>query len=207
MNEHGLRFGSTQHKKREHCNEESSQPSCNRPQPVVGKRVIHLAFPAALLLFTGVGVNPITAQESVTALEEVIVTARRRDERDIDVPISMSVMDEELLRKQNVTELNDLGIQVPGLRMSNSVSSTVTPIISMRGQRPNDLSISVDQAVPIYFNEVVITPPEGSNLALYDLQSVQVLKGPHDEGFRNVGDPNNGNDPGDWRKDCTGESR
>lgn len=146
--------------------------------PLWAQQFINRVIPAVLLLFTGVGANPVTAQESVTALEEVIVTARRRDERDLDVPISMSVMDAELLRKQNITELSDLGIQVPGLRMSNSVSSTVTPIISMRGQRPNDLSISVEQAVPIYFNEVVITPPEGSNLALYDLQSVQVLKGP-----------------------------
>ena len=122
--------------------------------------------------------NPVAAQQSAGALDEVIVTARRRVERDIDVPIAMSVLDSELLRKQNVSDLNDLGTLVPGFRMSNSVNSTSTPIISMRGQRPNDLSFAVDQAVPIYFNEVVITPPEGSNLALYDLQSVQVLKGP-----------------------------
>jgi len=149
----------------------------NRLRPCRARRAGVLAIPAALL-FTGVGANPVAAQQNAAALEEVIVTARRRDERDLDVPIAMSVMDAELLRRQNITELNDLGIQVPGLRMSNSVSSTVTPIISLRGQRPNDLSISVEQAVPIYFNEVVITPPEGSNLALYDLQSVQVLKGP-----------------------------
>jgi iron complex outermembrane receptor protein len=125
-----------------------------------------------------VPVPQVLAQEQPAALEEIIVTARRRAERDLDVPIAMSILDEDMLRKQNITELNDLGVQVPGLRMSNTTNSTNTPIISMRGQRPNDLAISIDQAVPIYFNEVVITPPEGSNLALYDLQSVQVLKGP-----------------------------
>ncbi len=148
-----------------------------RPQASLGKRVMRLPMLVALLL-PGISVTPVDAQESAGALDEVIVTARRRVERDIDVPIAMSVIDAELLRKQNVSDLNDLGTLVPGFRMSNTTNSTSTPIISMRGQRPNDLSISVDQAVPIYFNEVVITPPEGSNLALYDLQSVQVLKGP-----------------------------
>lgn len=142
-----------------------------------GRGILSLPVMAALLLPVGY-VGPVPAQEDRGVLEEVIVTARRRVERDLDVPISMSVIDEELLRRQNITDLNDLGIQVPGLRMSNTTNSTSTPIISIRGQRPNDLAISIDQAVPIYFNEVVITPPEGSNLALYDLLSVQVLKGP-----------------------------
>ncbi len=133
---------------------------------------------ATLALLPLAHVAPLAAAPAAGPLEEVMVTARRREERELDVPIAMSVLDEELLRKQNITDLNDLGIQVPGLRMSNTTNSTSTPIISIRGQRPNDLAISIDQAVPIYFNEVVITPPEGSNLSLYDLASVQVLKGP-----------------------------
>ncbi len=142
-----------------------------------GQRAVPLPL-ACLLAVGGVGTAAISTDAAAQGLEEVVVTARRRVERDLEVPIAMTVMDSELLRRQNIGNLNDLGVQVPGLRMSNTANSTNTPIISMRGQRPNDLSLSVGQAVPIYFNEVVITPPEGSNLALYDLENVQILKGP-----------------------------
>ena len=111
-------------------------------------------------------------------LEEVVVTVRRRVEMEQDVPISLNVMDNDDLRKKNVAELTDLGRKIPAVSISSVNASTNVPIITVRGQRPTDTTLSLDQAVPIYFNEVVMTPSNGTNLAMYDLQSVQVLKGP-----------------------------
>lgn len=111
-------------------------------------------------------------------LEEIVVTARRREESAQDIPVAVTAMSGDFLRDQNITELNDLGTHVPSFRVSNAGTTTNTPVLSVRGQRPTDVSMTLDQAVPIYFADVVMTPAEGSNLAMYDLQNVQVLKGP-----------------------------
>lgn len=111
-------------------------------------------------------------------LEEIVVTARRREEAAQDIPVAVTAMSTDYLRSQNIGELSDLGAHVPSLRISNAGTTTNTPIISIRGQRPTDVLMTLDQTVPIYFADVVMTPAEGSNLAMYDLANVQVLKGP-----------------------------
>lgn len=131
----------------------------------------------SVITITGFSTTSSSAQAQGATIEEVQVTARRRVEQDIDVPIAMTVMGEDELRKQNIGKLTDLGVKIPGLQIT-SIASPTTPIVSLRGQRPNDLLVSADQAVPIYFNDIVLTPAEGANLAMYDLSNVQVLKGP-----------------------------
>ncbi|MYM61931.1 TonB-dependent receptor [Pseudomaricurvus sp. HS19] len=118
------------------------------------------------------------AQQQAMNLEEVVVTARRREENLQDVPIAVTAMSEDFLRTQNVGQIEDLGTKVPSLRISGAGGSLNEPIISLRGQRPAEAAFNQDQAVPIYFNEIVMAPTQGSNLGMYDLQSVQVLKGP-----------------------------
>ncbi|GAB3102417.1 TonB-dependent receptor [Aestuariicella hydrocarbonica] len=111
-------------------------------------------------------------------LEEIVVTARRREESQQDVPIAITAMSEDFLRAQNIGELEDLGTHVPSLRITSAGTDTNTPLISIRGQRPSEAKIELDAAAPMYVNDVVMTPSTGTNLALYDLQNLQVLKGP-----------------------------
>ncbi len=118
------------------------------------------------------------AQEGAQRLEEIVVTVRRRVEMEQDVPISMKVMDEDFLRSQNIAKIEDLGTKVPSMRISSAGGSQNEPLISLRGQRPAETVFSQEPAVPMYFNEVAISPSQGSNLGLYDLESLQVLKGP-----------------------------
>jgi len=117
-------------------------------------------------------------EQQMVVLEEVVVTARRREELLQDIPIAVSALSEEYLRDQNITRLEDLGIHVPSLRISSGGTGTNSPLITLRGQRPSTVTITEDPAVPIYFAEVVLTPTQGTNLAMYDLANVQVLKGP-----------------------------
>ena len=116
--------------------------------------------------------------KQMVELEEVLVTARRREESLQDVPIAITAMSADFLREQNIIELNDLATRVPGMSVSTAGTSTNVPIVVLRGQRPSEVTLTVDPAVPIYFAEVAITPVQGTNLAMYDLANVQVLKGP-----------------------------
>ncbi len=111
-------------------------------------------------------------------LEEIVVTARRREENLQEVPIAVAAMSEDFLRTNNITKVEDLGTKVPSLRISSAGTSTNEPLISLRGQRPAESVFNQDQAVPMYFNEVVMAPTQGSNLGMYDLQGAQVVKGP-----------------------------
>ena len=120
---------------------------------------------------------PVTERELVQ-LEQVVVTARRREELLQDIPIAVTAFDNQFLREQNITNIGDLGIYIPSFRISDSAPGTNSPIVTLRGQRPSDVGLTVDPAIPIYFAEIPLTPNQGTNLAMYDLASVQVLKGP-----------------------------
>ncbi len=118
------------------------------------------------------------AERELLPLEEVVVTARRREELLQDIPVAVTALSSDYLREQSITRLEDLGIHVPSLRISSGGTGTNSPLITLRGQRPSTVTITEDPAVPIYFAEVVLTPTQGTNLAMYDLANVQVLKGP-----------------------------
>ncbi len=111
-------------------------------------------------------------------LEEVVVTARRRSEVATDVPMAITAMSSEYLADQGVTSVEILNDKVPGLNVSQGTTGPNLPLVSLRGQRPSEVLLTMDPAVPMYFADVVLTPVHGSNLAMYDLADVQVLKGP-----------------------------
>jgi len=110
-----------------------------------------------------------------SSLEEVIVTARRREESLQDVPVSITALSGDSLDKASVQELENLTAVVPGFRFSyeggaNNVS------LSLRGFGIIPLGEGVPSVV-IYSNDVPL-PKVGGNISTFDLASIQVLKGP-----------------------------
>lgn len=116
--------------------------------------------------------------EQISRLEEVVVTARRREESLQDVPITINAFDEDFLRVHSVSNLDDLQFHTPTMAMTYNSGDTIQPIITLRGVMPVEAKLVDDPSVPIYFSEVVMTPSAGLNLSLFDIDSVQVLKGP-----------------------------
>jgi len=117
------------------------------------------------------------------AVGEVVVTARRVSERLQDVPISITVVDQDRLSKANISSAEDLTRAVPGLTTDSRYSSEQSTF-AIRGFSQQ---LRTSASVGTYFADVVA--PRGSNLALeggdgagpgsmFDLQNVQVLKGP-----------------------------
>ena len=116
-------------------------------------------------------------------LEEIIVTARRVEERLQDVPISMSVVDQDRLTRSNIVSSEDLARVVPGLNMQSRYSSEQSSF-AIRGFSSE---LRTSASVGAYFGEVVAPRGGGISLnggdgagpgSLFDLQNVQVLKGP-----------------------------
>lgn len=116
--------------------------------------------------------------EQVSRLEEVVVTARRREESLQEVPITINAFDEEFLRTHGVSDLDGLQMYTPAMAMTYNSGDTINPMITLRGVMRVEAKLVDDPSVPVYFSDVVMTPSAGLNLALFDVDSVQVLKGP-----------------------------
>ena len=110
--------------------------------------------------------------------DEILVTARRREESLQDVPVAVSAFSGELLQQRSVRNVSDLQQLTPGLAIQGAAGRRGTPSVSIRGQRTQDTLVSADPSVAFYFNEVILSPVQGANLGVYDLGNVQVLKGP-----------------------------
>lgn len=124
--------------------------------------------------------SPVHAQEqgSDSLIDDIVVTARRVQERLQDVPVAVTAVQGEALQQLGVTNAVDLRTVVPSLTVTNAAGRPATPLYSIRGQRGSDQVFTQDPPVTAYLDEVLITPVAGSNASLFDLENVQVLKGP-----------------------------
>ncbi|MBW2942747.1 TonB-dependent receptor [Zhongshania aquimaris] len=107
-------------------------------------------------------------------IEEVMVTARRKDESLAKVPIAVSAIGAEQMTERQIKTDSDLQIAVPGLTIRQTQGNN-SLTYSIRGQSADTFSGS-PSAVVAYINEVPLTISGASTF--YDLESVQVLKGP-----------------------------
>src|SRR5260370_21550375 len=127
--------------------------------------------------------TPPTAESSPSgssdALQEVVVTARRRDENLQSVPVAVTVFSPDSLAMHNPTSIEALGPLTPSLSFSRSTYGALGANVALRGQRPNDLDLSQTPAVGIYVDDVYQSSTMGlSAVSLADATSVEVLKGP-----------------------------
>jgi iron complex outermembrane recepter protein len=121
----------------------------------------------------------VTSAQMADADEDVImVTARRRAENQQDVPIAITAVSSETLEDLRVTEATDLEGLEPTFSVSPASGYVNRPVYGLRGIRPTEAIYGQDPTVAIYFAEAVQSPAQGSNLGFYDLENVQILKGP-----------------------------
>ncbi len=109
--------------------------------------------------------------------DDIVITARRREESIQDVPVAVTALSGDALESQGIANIEQLRIAVPALTVAPSNFGTYTPAYSIRAQRQGDGILTQDQSVGVYFSDVVQARPNGTNQSLYDIQSVQVVKG------------------------------
>ena len=111
--------------------------------------------------------------------DEIVVTARRREERAQDVPVAVTALGAAQLERANITDINSMQGKVPNLLISPGLGSgNSTPVFAIRGLSQQDLTHLSDPSVSLYFNDIAVPRPIGANLAFFDIASVQVLRGP-----------------------------
>ncbi|MBK7249870.1 MAG: TonB-dependent receptor [Gammaproteobacteria bacterium] len=118
--------------------------------------------------------------DQAVAIEEVVVTANRREELIQSVPVAITAFDAEQLRQQNIGSATDIMGKVPSLTVTSNGTQRNAEVVVIRGQGQTFLS---SVGVVNYFAEVPllqggITANQGGPGTFFDLESLQVLRGP-----------------------------
>jgi iron complex outermembrane receptor protein len=119
-----------------------------------------------------------TATEQSTAtLNEIIVTARKREERDLDVPIAMTALGSAQLARYGVQDLEDLAALTPNLNISVNFGA-LGGGITLRGVGASALNAATDQAVVLNFDGVSLANGSAVRFSQFDVDRMEVLQGP-----------------------------
>ncbi|HYC99108.1 TonB-dependent receptor [Brevundimonas sp.] len=137
-----------------------------------------LAGAAWSALSTVVLAQDAVPQTEDTAVEDVIVTARRRNEALKDVPISVSALGEERLEQTGASDITALQQQTPNATVQVARGSNSTLISFIRGVGQQDPLWGFEPGVGLYVDDVYVARPQGAVLDIYDVQRIEVLRGP-----------------------------
>lgn len=115
-----------------------------------------------------------------TVLEEITVTARKREESLQDTPISVSAFTGEMLEQQGITRLDGVAASSPNVEFdySSTFSGGNAASVYMRGIGQVDFTLTTEPGVGIYLDGVYISQSIGSVLSLVDVDTIEVLRGP-----------------------------
>ncbi len=133
-----------------------------------------------LLLSTALSVGllmPATPALADKAIEEIMVTAQKREQGINDVGFTVNAFSGEFLKERGVATSEDIAQITPGLTV-NETAATGVPLYTIRGIGFQDYSTAASSTVGLYFDEVAMPYTVMSRGLVFDLERVEVLKGP-----------------------------
>lgn len=133
------------------------------------QRIIGTALAALAALFSGAA--------SGQALEEIVVTAQKREQGANDVGITMNAFTGAQLKDYGFQTAEDMALLTPGLTV-NETAATGVPLYTIRGVGYQDYSTAASSTVGLYFDEVAAPYTVMSRGLMFDIERVEVLKGP-----------------------------
>jgi len=125
---------------------------------------------------------PVTiAQDSnsgVQRLEEIVVTAQRREQNLQDVPVSVTSLSANDLANRQIRDVNDLASQLPNTVIVTGGGTSSAARVFLRGVGEDESRGAIDPAVGIYVDGIYLGRTVGSLVDLVDIERVEVLRGP-----------------------------
>lgn len=150
-----------------------------------GRARAHWSIVPALML-TAVSAVLFLPQEQALAadvgadlvLEEVITTARRREETLMDVPVAITVTSGDALERIGAENIISIGQTAPNVTLEVSRGTNTTLTAFIRGVGQQDPVAGFESGVGLYLDDVYFNRPHAAVLDLYDVQRIEVLRGP-----------------------------
>ncbi len=128
---------------------------------------------------------PATTDQSATApsgeLQEVVVTAERRENNIQQVPIAVSAFSADQLQSRDLTDIHALGDLTPGVNLDAGAPFSGDRSVlsaSIRGIGQDDFAFNLNPGVGVYLDGVYLARTIGANQNLLDVDRVEILKGP-----------------------------
>ncbi len=118
----------------------------------------------------------LTAPAVAQQLEEIVVTATHREESIQDVPISVSALGSDDLEAAGIFDATTIALNVPGMAFAEFAPGQ--SLVSLRGITSADDGAGLDNSVALFLDGVYIGRQAGINFDLFDLERIEVLKGP-----------------------------
>jgi iron complex outermembrane recepter protein len=108
---------------------------------------------------------------------EIVVTAQRREESNLEVGLTLTALSAETLAAQRVEQVLDLKGLVPNLDIKEQVPGAM-PVITIRGVGLNDFGAANSPSAGVYIDQVYVASIAMMSLDLFDIERIEVLKGP-----------------------------
>src|SRR5438067_10623909 len=123
--------------------------------------------------------NAQTQGQSATGSDQsIVVTARRRNELLLDVPVAVTAYSGEQLDRRGALDITDLAKTAPDVTLKASRGTNTTLTAFIRGVGQQDPVAGFEQGVGLYLDDVYLNRPQASVLDIYDVQRIEVLRGP-----------------------------
>lgn len=151
----------------------TKQPANSKFQPT--SKILALA--SAVALASGFTSTPALAQKNTLKLEEVLVTARKRDESLQKVPVSVTALTEQL-QIASVRTLRDIQSYAPNININKNGGGAGAASISIRGVSYQEVDKSLDPSVGVILDGVYLGTNVGQLLNNFDIERIEVLRGP-----------------------------
>lgn len=110
-------------------------------------------------------------------LEEVLVTAQKRSQRNVEVGINVTGLSGDDLKNVRIDQVRDIAAYVPNMDIKEQVPGAI-PVVTIRGVGLEDFSTTNSPAAGVYVDEVPLSSLALMSFDLYDMERLEVLKGP-----------------------------
>tara|TARA_R110002167_G_scaffold38957_3_gene120691 strand:- start:2048 stop:4261 length:2214 start_codon:yes stop_codon:yes gene_type:complete len=121
---------------------------------------------------------PMGEAPQASSIDDVIITARRRDEQLKDVPVAVTALGAERLEETGASDITALQQQTPNATVQVARGSNSTLISFVRGVGQQDPLWGFEPGVGLYLDDVYVARPQGAVLDIFDIQRIEVLRGP-----------------------------
>jgi len=118
------------------------------------------------------------AQSDDAGLQEIVVTAQKREQRLVDVPIAITALSGDALDRRGITDVQGLEGFTPNLQISPTPGNSTSAQIAIRGRVTSNPALTWEPAVGIYVDGVYVGKTQGALFDLIEIDRIEVLRGP-----------------------------
>lgn len=113
-----------------------------------------------------------------SGLQEIVVTAQKREQRLQDVPVAVTALNQASIAANRIVSVRDLNAVVPNLLAKSAIGGANSPFYTLRGSYAGTTALGADRGIAYYVDDVYIASTNGGFADISDISQIEVLRGP-----------------------------